>query len=62
MSLRLGDWKLVVSGESKRELYNIRNDPSETTDLAAREPDRVRTMLAALKTARDSENDSVAKK
>ena len=61
MSLRLGNWKLVVSGESNRELYNIQNDPSETTDLAAREPARVQDMLAALKKAQANDNDSVAR-
>lgn len=62
MSLRIGHWKLVVREELKPELYNIQNDPSETTDLAAREPDRVQSMLAALRTARASDNDSVAKR
>ena len=59
ISLRLGDWKLVVSGESNRELYNIMSDPSETTDLAEQETQRVDMMMAALQEARASDNDSV---
>ena len=60
MSLRLGDWKLVVSGDSKRELFNIRMDPSETTDLARESPERLHAMLERLKELRTSDNDSVA--
>lgn len=60
--LRQGDWKLVVHGPlpgafgparalsipRKVELYNVAADPSEKTDLAAREPRRVRALLARL--------------
>lgn len=38
-ALRVGDFKLVGD-----ELYNIRTDPSETKDLAAGHPDKVRAM------------------
>jgi len=34
-AIRRGPWKLV-----KDELYNLDNDPQETTNLAARFPDR----------------------
>jgi arylsulfatase A-like enzyme len=30
-----GDWKLVVSRAGKAELYNVAQDPKETTDLAS---------------------------
>ncbi|HCE58386.1 MAG TPA: sulfatase [Prolixibacteraceae bacterium] len=40
--IRLGDWKLIHYYEDGREeLYNLKNDISETTDLAAREPAKV---------------------
>lgn len=45
-ALRKGDWKLVrlnasKGGASRYELYNLRQDPSETTDLAMKEPVRM---------------------
>lgn len=42
-ALRVGDYKLVGD-----ELYNLRLDPSEKNDLAAREPERVRALRARL--------------
>ena len=59
ISLRLGDWKLVVTENSKRELYHIINDPSETKNVAEQEPQRVSVMMAALQEARSLDNDSV---
>ncbi len=48
-AIRDGDWKLAEHFEDGRlELYNLRDDISETRDLAAAEPDRVRRMHAAL--------------
>jgi arylsulfatase A-like enzyme len=41
-AVRAGDWKLIEYFEDgRRELFNLKNDPSEQTDLAAREPGRV---------------------
>ena len=44
-AVRKGPWKLVrlnVRGENPvTELYNLDDDPGETTDLAARYPDKV---------------------
>ncbi len=42
-AVRHGDWKLVVSkgGSGKPELYNLGNDISESTDLAATETAKV---------------------
>ena len=42
-ALRQGDWKLVWQATlpSKVELFNLAQDPSETTDLAARNPEKV---------------------
>lgn len=38
-ALREGDWKLLAqAGLEKFSLYNLRNDPEETSDLSNREP------------------------
>ena len=44
--VREGDWKLVwrVILPSAVELYNIKDDPSEKTNLAAKYPDKVATL------------------
>ena len=43
-----GDFKLVRNippyGDRKWHLYNLRNDPTESTDLAAKDPQRVASM------------------
>ncbi len=37
-AVRDGDWKLIeFHADGRRELYNLRNDPSETVNLVARE-------------------------
>jgi arylsulfatase A-like enzyme len=47
--MRSGDWKLIHYFEDGRnELYNIADDIGEQTDLAMREPDRIRSMFAEL--------------
>jgi arylsulfatase len=40
-AIQSGDWKLVSRWPFGWELYDLATDRSETTDLAAREPDRV---------------------
>src|SRR3546814_20497662 len=41
-AVRAGDWKLQVSKRpEKARLYNLAADPTESTDLAARDPRRV---------------------
>lgn len=45
IALRDGDWKLLASeAMDKFELYNLKDDVQETTDLAAKEPERIRQM------------------
>lgn len=39
-----GRWKLLRVGMKPPELYDLRADPRETSDLAAEKPDRVRQM------------------
>jgi len=43
-ALRQGDWKLVSAKLGKWELYNMKNDRTETTDLADQHPDKVAAM------------------
>jgi arylsulfatase A-like enzyme len=54
-AIRSGDWRLVEFFEDDRvELYNLKNDVSEKTDLAAKEPakrDELRAKLKAWRTA-----------
>jgi arylsulfatase A-like enzyme len=48
-AIRLGDWKLIENYEDGSvQLYNLRADIGERTDLAAAEPARVKTMRARL--------------
>jgi phosphoglycerol transferase MdoB-like AlkP superfamily enzyme len=43
LGLRTGRWKLIVDlGTNKSALFDLRDDPLETRDLSAREPQRVR--------------------
>jgi arylsulfatase A-like enzyme len=47
--IRAGDWKLIEFFEDGRlELYNLRDDLSETKNLAAKEPDKVNELRAKL--------------
>lgn len=66
MMIRSGDWKLIdglgsggftkpstiqpAPGEPAVQLYNLRTDPGETTNLAAKHPEEVQRLLAAMKT------------
>ena len=49
-AVRRGDWKLILWFErpDAPELYNLRDDLSETKNLAPQEPERVKAMLAEL--------------
>lgn len=48
-AVRRGDWKLIEWMEDGRvELFNLAQDLSESTDLAAREPDRVARLRTEL--------------
>lgn len=44
--LRDGDWKLVSFRSGPWELYNLKTDRTETTDLANQHPERVKKMAA----------------
>ncbi|MDB5347527.1 MAG: atsA 19 [Schlesneria sp.] len=46
-AIRVGDWKLVAKGPAAPwELYDLKVDRTETADLAAQHPERVREMTA----------------
>ncbi|MFZ4068262.1 MAG: sulfatase, partial [Phenylobacterium sp.] len=48
-AVRDGDWKLQSNeARSKVWLHNLATDPTEKIDLAAKEPERVKAMLALL--------------
>lgn len=58
-AVRLGNWKLVVQhpnakpgtfANKRAELYNLQDDPSETTNIVAQHPDQALTMSLQLKT------------
>jgi arylsulfatase A-like enzyme len=69
MLIRSGDWKLINGlgsggftkpttikpkpGEPAVQLYNLRTDPAETTNLAAQHPDKVRELLSAMQATVD---------
>ena len=47
-AIRVGDWKLVAAGaQGPWELYNLSTDRTETTNLAAQHPDKVRQLEKA---------------
>lgn len=48
-AIRQGDWKLVKNGSEPTALYDLARDTGEMRNLAAEQPDRVRTMEAAWK-------------
>jgi arylsulfatase len=46
-ALRAGDWKIVSKGKKGEwELYNLAEDRTETRNLAAEQPDRVKALAA----------------
>jgi arylsulfatase A-like enzyme len=54
-SVRMGDWKLIEWFEDGAlELYDLRNDPGEGSDLSESEPERARTLHERLKAWRES--------
>ncbi len=43
-ALRMGDWKLVADHKSPWELYDLRTDRSESTNLASAYPEKVKDL------------------
>jgi arylsulfatase A-like enzyme len=67
LSLRLGDWKLIqpskrpkinkntnteLGNDPQPQLYNAKDDPGETRNLAAEHPDKVKELAATLEEIR----------
>jgi arylsulfatase len=46
-AIRMGDWKLVADRNSPWELYDLRTDRSESVNLAAAQPERIKQLEAA---------------
>ena len=42
--MRVGNWKIVTDHENPWELYDLTTDRSESNNLAAQHPDKVREM------------------
>jgi arylsulfatase A-like enzyme len=61
VSLRKGNWKLVASEKERYELFDIAKDPSEKTNLADKESQRLKAMLATLAETRAKDNDRIVK-
>jgi arylsulfatase A-like enzyme len=60
LSLRKGDWKLVPPGpnmpNAKPELFNLKDDLREQTNLAAKHPDRVKELAELLDQMRKADH------
>ncbi len=49
-AVRRGAWKVVIEHDQPAQLFDLSTDLSERKNLALREPDRLRELLAALAT------------
>ena len=47
-SVVLGDWKLILGSDGKKELYNLGADPVEEKNLAVSEPERLTDLEAQI--------------
>ncbi len=57
-AIRFGDWKAVRKGPSEAvEMYDLKADPGENTDLAAKNPDVVAKAVALMAGAREDHPD-----
>lgn len=60
-ALREGNWKLVSVKNDKLELFNLADDPNETTDLAKKMPDKVAALRAQMDEIARADRDAEAK-
>jgi arylsulfatase A-like enzyme len=62
-AMRYGDWKLIEYFENgDLELYNLKNDPGEKTNLAGEMPKKAAELLEMLKSWRRQTNAPVPTK
>lgn len=57
LAIRKGDWKLIPNDGKKKagpELYNLKDDPTEATNVAAKNPERVKELAELLKSIQDN--------
>lgn len=63
-SLRVGDWKLIVTGagaKATHELYDLAADPGEKRNLATEQPARLRDLLGTLAQVAARDRDALVK-
>lgn len=53
LALRSGNWKLIERPQGKPELYDLASDLTESKNLAAAEPEKVKELAAVLQGIRD---------
>jgi arylsulfatase A-like enzyme len=62
-AVRLGDWKAIRfykgTAPVRTELYNLKNDIGEKQDLAATEPDKLKTLTEAMDKERTASEHSL---
>lgn len=51
-AMRLGDWKAIRVVGKPLELYNLKQDPKEKTDLASKHPEEVKQITELMRKAR----------
>ena len=62
LALRDGPWKLLAdAGQEKFALFNVAEDAGESKDLASAQPERVKSLAAALRKLHASVNLDAAK-
>lgn len=57
-ALTRDDWKLVLIGKNKPQLFNLADDPNEKNDLAGAHPERVSTLMKLLESERARDDDA----
>lgn len=57
--VRHGDWKLIQPDTGMPELFNLAKDPTEATNLATREPERVRDLRQLLAEQRALDREQI---
>lgn len=64
-AVRLGNWKLIVRGRGNREtveLFDLAQDPNETTNVAGQMPDKVHALRNTMSEIARSDRDAVVAK